>query len=104
MVFSRLVPLQICLASICIRCRFSSASDFAVTHYVSRLAGRRLGAVLPVDPHKVGERGRAGQQRGRLAAEEGQQHLFEQQRGRDALHAADGGVRQLQRRGRGRGG
>lgn len=67
------------------------------THDVSRLPGRRLGALLSVDAHEVGQGGTAGEQRGRVAAKEGQQHLLKKQGGRQAFHAADGGVRQLQR-------
>lgn len=68
------------------------------THNVSRLLGRSPGALQPVDAHKVGQGGTAGQQRGGLAAEEGQQHALKKQRNGQAFHAADGGVRQLQRR------
>lgn len=79
-------------------------SDWAVkvhgTHNVSRLLGRRLGALLSVDAYEVRQGGTAGEQRGGVAAEEGQQHLFKQQRNRDTFDTADGGVRQL-RRGRG---
>lgn len=68
------------------------------THNVSRLLGRRLGALLSVDAHKVGQGGTAWEQRGSVAAKEGQQHLLKEQCNRQAFHAADGGVRQLQRR------
>ena len=70
-----------------------------VSHDVSCLCGRSLGALLPVDAYEVRQGGGAGEQRGRLAAEQGQEHLFKQQRAGDALHTADGGVRQLQRGG-----
>lgn len=66
-------------------------------HNVSRLLGRRLGALLPVDANKVGQGGTAGEQRGGLAAEEGPQHLFKQQRHGNTFDTADCGVRQLQR-------
>lgn len=72
------------------------------THNVSCLLGRRLGALLPVDAHKVGQRGTAGEQRGRVGAKEGQQHMFKKQRNRHTFHAADGGVRQLQRKKQGK--
>lgn len=64
-------------------------------HDVSRLFGRRLGALLPVDAHKVGQGGTAGELRGRVVAKEGQQHVLKKQRSGHAFHAADGGVRQL---------
>lgn len=67
------------------------------THNVSRLLGRRLGALLSVDAYKVRQGGTAGEQRGSVAAKEGQQHLFKQQRDRNTFDTADGGVRQLQR-------
>lgn len=66
------------------------------THNISRLLGRRLGALLSVDAYKVRQGGTAGEQRGSVAAKEGQQHLFKQQRHRNTFDAADGGVRQLQ--------
>lgn len=66
------------------------------THDVSRLLGRRLGALLPVDAHKVGQGGTAGKQRDRVVAKEGPQHVLKKQRSGHALHAADGGVRQLE--------
>lgn len=66
------------------------------THDVSRLLGGRLGALLPVDAHKVGQGGTVGEQGGRVAAKEGQQHVLKKQRSGHAFHAADGGVRQLQ--------
>lgn len=69
------------------------------THNVSRLLGRRLGALLSVDAYKVRQGGTAGEQRGSVATKEGQQHLFKQQRNRNAFDTADGGVRQLQREG-----
>lgn len=71
------------------------------THNVSRLFGRRLGALLSVDAYKVGQGGTAGEQRGSIAAKEGQQHLFKQQRNRNTFDTAEGGVRQLRRGGRG---
>lgn len=71
------------------------------THDVARLLGRRLRALLPVDAHKVGEGGGAGEQRGGLGAEEGAQHFFKEQRRGNAFDAADCNVGQLQR---GRGG
>lgn len=73
------------------------------THNVARLLGGRLRALLPVDAHKVGEGGGAGEQRGGLGAEEGAQHLFKEQRRGDAFHAADCDVGQLQTGGRGGG-
>lgn len=51
--------------------------------------------MLPVDAHKVGQGGTAGELRGRVVAKEGQQHVLKEQRSGHALHAADGGVRQL---------
>lgn len=71
------------------------------THDVSRLLGRRLGALLSVDAYKVRQGGTAGEQRGSIAAKEGQQHLFKQQRNRNTFYTADCGVRQLQRKGGG---
>lgn len=69
------------------------------THDVSRLLGRRLGALLSVDAYKIGQGGTAGEQRGDVAAEEGQQHLFKQQRNRHTFDTADCGMRKLQRGG-----
>lgn len=71
------------------------------THNVSRLFGRRLGALLSVDTDKVRQGGTAGEKRGGIAAKEGQQHLFKQQRNRNTLDAAHCGVRKLQREGKG---
>lgn len=68
------------------------------THDVSRLLGRRLGALLSVDAYKVRQGGTAGEQRSGITAKEGQQHLFKQQRNGDAFDTADRGVRQLQRK------
>lgn len=65
------------------------------THNVSRLLGRRMGALLSVDAYKVRQGWTAGKQRGGIAAEEGQQHLFKQQRDRNTFDTADSGVRQL---------
>lgn len=67
------------------------------THNVSRLLGRRLGALLSVDAYKVRQGGTAGEQRGSIAAKEGQQHLFKQQPDRNTFYTADCGVRQLRR-------
>ena len=67
----------------------------ADTHDVPCLLGRTLGGMLPVDAHKVGQGGTAREQWGGVAAEEGQQHLFKEQRHRNTFDAADGGVRQL---------
>ncbi|TNN63181.1 hypothetical protein EYF80_026645 [Liparis tanakae] len=61
---------------------------------------RTLGALVSVDAYEVGEGGAAGEQRGGVGAEEGQQDLFKQQRDRNTFDTADRGVRQL-RRGRG---
>lgn len=69
------------------------------THNVSRLFGRRLGALLSVDADKVRQGGTAGEKRGGIAAKEGQQHLFKQQCNRNTLDAAHCGVRKLQRGG-----
>lgn len=67
------------------------------THNVSCLLGRRMGALLPVDAYKVRQGGTAGKQRGGVAAKEGQQHLFKQQRNRNTFDTAHCGVGQLQR-------
>lgn len=69
------------------------------THNVARLLGRRLWALLPEDAHKVRQGGAAGEQRGGLGSKKREQHLFKQQRRRNAFDAADRGVGQLQRGG-----
>lgn len=71
------------------------------THDISRLLGGTLGALLSVDADKVRQGGTAGEQRGGVAAEEGQQDLFKQHRHGEAFDTADHGVRQLQRGGGG---
>ncbi len=80
---------------------FWSGHEVHGTHNVSRLLGRRLRALLLVDAYKVRQGGTAGEQRGSIAAKEGQQHLFKQQHDRNAFDTAEGGVRQLQMGGRG---
>lgn len=48
-----------------------------------------------VDADEIGQRRVAGESGGSVPAKEGQQDLFEEQGGSDALGAADGGMRQL---------
>lgn len=52
--------------------------------------------MLSEDAYKVRQGGNAGEQRGSIAAKEGQQHFVKQQCGRNTLDTADCGVRKLQ--------